>query len=231
MKKYKIDVKNRSDFASDPELKKIILQIQANCSKWSFKKYNQKLQSLIKIYPKETYLAIWAAAIYGDYGECLGLKAELIYKKKTCQILKDILNQKKLDPRLRFYARNEYYYHSGNYEKQYLLGPERLKEGYNGHFSAGVGASMYALELKNKNEITKSKKFARIALKHWKTFDNQDLLRNNRYFICIAYAVLNKTTDCKKLLKVIKQEDPFSKTIHKKYFDRIEKLCDVSLTF
>ena len=59
---------------------------------------------------------------------------------------------------------NEYYYHLGQYLKQYLLGRKHLKLGYNGNFSAGVGSSCLALELFKKGKISQAQEYAFTSL-------------------------------------------------------------------
>lgn len=99
-----------------------------------------------KRYPADPRVIYYYASTLADYGESLQPKERKRLKELGCKLLRGLLRRMRgMSRALGYSARNEYYYHSAQYDKQYHLGVERVLAGEkSGYYSQGVGAAWHA---------------------------------------------------------------------------------------
>lgn len=108
-----------------------------------------------------------------------------------------------VDPKLRKSIRNEYYWFSKQPYKQYLLGIESNKNGQNGYYSMGVGASRLALEYGRRHKKKLCLKWAKISEKAWlHFFKTEPNWFNSYYFYAVALGLQGRTAEMNKALKI-----------------------------
>jgi hypothetical protein len=114
-----------------------------------------------------------------------------------------LIKLRNVDPKLRKSIRNEYYWFSKQPYKQYLLGIESNKNGQNGYYSMGVGASRLALEYGRKQRKKLCLKWSKISEKAWLRFFKADPnWFNAYYFYAVALGLQGKTLEMNKALKM-----------------------------
>lgn len=127
------------------------------------------INQIFKDNPNNLYILSLYAGILGDYGQVFPGPEEDKYKKEAVSILKAAL--KKLNGKssnIKKRIRNEYYYHSRQFYKQYRLGVEITGGDSNiVDFSKAVGASEYSWELLCKKQYKRAKAYADISVYNW----------------------------------------------------------------
>jgi len=110
------------------------------------------------------------ASVLGDFAEFNDTTNSKSLKKKAAKLLYKLTRRlKNQDIKTVGYVRNEYYYHSGQFKKQYELGCELARRGATyPYYTQGVGASNYAYQLALKRQFVKARKWAKKAVQAWK---------------------------------------------------------------
>ncbi|MFC1522768.1 hypothetical protein ACFL6Y_10195 [Elusimicrobiota bacterium] len=109
------------------------------------------------------------ASILGDYAEELPPTRHKTCKQKACKLLRHLLlRHRGVDPQLIYRTKNEYYYHSGQFKKQYLLGTRNASA--RGRYSQGVGAAQYARILAEQKRMRSAFFWAQRAIRSWERF-------------------------------------------------------------
>jgi len=216
------------DLVLDPSLHPEIQRLQKMSTKIPLEKYLEHVRLLARKYPQELYLQTKYAAILGDWGQTLNSSRERKIKAKAAVLLSKLLKKLRNAPYpLKCYVRNEYYYHSGQPFKQYQLGVERLKKGSNGHFSAGVGASLYAYDLFLRGQIKKAYEYGHLSFHHWSTFEHPEKVGGP--FFALSLALSRSPTEARAAFKKTLKADPYGDTLHQHYYEkeerRLEALC------
>lgn len=139
----------------------------------------ERLVQLSNEYPDERFIGTTQAAVCGDYGQSLSAEEEKAYKADAVKKLEIYTKQEFEHPYgiERLIVFNEYYYHSGQFLKQYELGNEFLQNSDLGHANKGIGASEHALELYNKKKFKESKVYAKKSLEG---FEHPGYLKNQK---------------------------------------------------
>lgn len=96
------------------------------------------LAPLYRKYPDDFRVINFYASTLADYGECLPDKEKKL-KRRGCELLRGLLRRLRgKNKELGYSTRNEYYYHSAQYDKQYRLGLECVRTGEKrGYYSQG----------------------------------------------------------------------------------------------
>ncbi|MDD2805716.1 MAG: tetratricopeptide repeat protein [Elusimicrobiales bacterium] len=123
-------------------------------------------------YPRDFRVARTYAMVLGDYAEALGGARLKPLKRRSCALLAGLL--KKLSGvrwELNISTRNEYYYHTAQFDKQYRLGLEAAAGGHFwAHYSQGVGAANYAYDHASKGRARLARLWAERAVAAWEEF-------------------------------------------------------------
>ena len=176
------------------------IQLRRASSELSLKEFYETTKALSKKYPEEDTFKIYEAALLGDYGQTLSAEKEKEYKLQATKMIEPFFKKKwtnkyTFDRLLTF---NEYYYHSGNYLKQYFFGKEVLKTGGPGNFSIGVGGSMWAIEMANKGQCAEAKVFAAEAVQAFEVIKSEEELAHNPFYIG-ALALSDRCSEAQKI--------------------------------
>lgn len=225
MKKKKLKRLTLSDLLENGALAGEVRKLQKSGSKVSIDKYLQMVQKIARKYPQEAFLQVKYAAILGDWGQIFPSAKEKQIKRKAVAILaKYKRNVKKYSPALSYLILNEYFYHSGRYRDQYMLGLDRLKKGFDGHFSAGVGGAFYAYELFMKGQKKRAHRYASSARVHWLTFEKPE--NTGGIFFALALALSGYPKEAQSAFDKRVRRDIHSKTVHSKYYQIQQKKLD-----
>ena len=122
------------------------------------------------MYPDEDIISISRAGIYGDMGQTLSAIEEKEHKAQAVIWLEEFVKKDYKQPYShdRILALSQYYYHSGQYLKQYELGFEVVSKGkFGGEVLMAVGGSMHAIELDKQGVYPEAQKYAFEAKKNW----------------------------------------------------------------
>lgn len=168
------------------------------------KTFYEATAALAEKYPNEHVFKIYEAALLGDYGQTLSEKEEKTYKKKAVAKIEPYTRMKfqspiSFDALLTF---NEYYYHRGDYLKQYEFGKQTKRLGGPGNFSIGVGGVMWALELARAKKCMEAKTYAQEALDAWETIKSENELAHTPFYI----AAIALSGSCEKAQKVFDED-------------------------
>lgn len=107
-----------------------------------------------------------------------------------------------VDASLRKSIRNEYYWFSQQPYKQYLLGVECNKNGQNGYYSIGVGASKMALKYGRQKRKKLCFKWAKISEKAWiHFFKSNPNWFNAYYFYAVVLGLQGRNIEMNGALK------------------------------
>jgi hypothetical protein len=143
-------------------------------NKADYKKAVGVLAGVYKKYPADFKVANFYASTLADYAELLSGEKKKKLKKEGISILSNLLKRTRgISKGWIYRTRNEYYYQTKNYYKQYMLGVEMVTNGdKNGFYSQGVGAAWHALELVMKGNRNKkrSKVWAKKAINAWNNY-------------------------------------------------------------
>jgi hypothetical protein len=175
---------------------------------------------LYKKHPTNLWVIKTYGALLGDWGQMHPPHIEERFKTEAVKVLTYGLTKlRHQDPWLKMGIRNEYYYHSGQFKKQFDLGSKENQ------FSKAVGASMYAFELLKKGQKSRALKYANLSLLAYKKMGNNEHLRDCFYYQAFAIAKdpqiahENLTADLKGYKFYSEQ-----KVYFQKYLNRIESL-------
>ena len=113
----------------------------------------------------------------------------------------------KLPTALANYARNELFYHSGEFKKQALLGRAELKSGEQyAIYSIGVGAAFHAAELMRLGQPVRAARWASESLEAWEAYYKLPKTRDRfdtHTFKAVALAVLGREDEAEEELKIV----------------------------
>lgn len=130
------------------------------------------LTPLYKKYPRDFKIAKTYAMALGDYAETLDGPRGKALKARSRVLLRGLLRKLgNIRWEWNISARNEYYYHTGQFRKQYLLGREAAAGGHNwGYYGQGVGAANYAYQHAAAARVKPAAFWARRAVAAWEKF-------------------------------------------------------------
>lgn len=229
-KKWPSYRKERAAYTDQLPCAKNIQDVLKKSPNWDMKRYNHELTKILKSLPNDPFIITWQAAIYGDYGQCLGEKKERQFRTSASRRIRPLLKQLRSKPAfLQTLVRNEFFYHSYSYLKQYQLGIKTLQSGHNGHFSAGVGSAMHALHLAKEGKRTKAIEYGKKSLRHWLTYSNPT--EYGQIFYCLALAFNGQPEKAIEEFQKVLRKDKFHKTSHRKYYQSRTKDLEFVINF
>jgi len=162
------------------------------------------LTPLYRKYPRDFKVAKTYAMVLGDYAESLGGARGKALKARSRVILRGLLRKLgNIRWEWNIAARNEYYYHTGQFRKQYFLGREAAAGGHAwGHYGQGVGAANYAYAHAAAGRRGLAGMWARRAVKAWEDFFKYKADYYNAYVhYALALGILGRTGDMDSALK------------------------------
>lgn len=220
MKKRPKDLKG---FLSSDAIRKEALSLRKRTPKMHMADHLKAITRLARKYPEEIYLQTWQAAILGDWGQVTSAQGERKAKAEATRILRSLLQRPSArDQWARFYIRNELYYHSDQPRKQYLLGLEGLGLGYDLSFSAGVGASQYAVVMQLRGQKRRAKNYALEALKYWQRFP--DPVSRGGVFYAQALLLAGKSDVAMEVWQKVQAQDRYAHRQHRYYYQSRSRL-------
>jgi hypothetical protein len=130
------------------------------------------LTPVYKNYRRDFRVINFYASTLADYGECRPEKEKRKLKKRGCVLLRGLLRRLRGRSReLGYSTRNEYYYHSAQYDKQYRLGVECVRAGEKrGYYSQGVGAAWHAYGHARTGHSSLAEMWAKRAIRAWRNY-------------------------------------------------------------
>jgi hypothetical protein len=146
------------------------------------------LTPLYKKYPRDFKVAKSYAMVLGDYAETLDGARGKELKTRSRAMLRGLMRKLgNIRWEWNISARNEYYYHTGQFRKQYLLGLEAAAGGHNwGYYGQGVGAANYAYHHAAAGHVKPAAFWARRAVAAWEKFF---LFKADYYNAYVHYAL------------------------------------------
>lgn len=169
-----------------------------------YKKATGILAPAYKKYPRAWNVARTYAMVLGDYAEEVGGARQKALKKRSCALLAGLLIKTR-GVRWEYVisARNEYYYHSAQFEKQYALGLEAAVGGHRwAYYTQGVGAANYAYVHAEKGRARLAALWAARAVVAWEEFFKyKDDYYNAYVYYALALGILGRIKEMEDALK------------------------------
>lgn len=169
-----------------------------------YKKAMDVITPLYRKYPRDFKVVKTYAMVLGDYAEGLAGAARTKLKRKSIAILRKVTGKLgNVRWEWNISTRNEYYYHSGQFRKQYELGLESAAGGHNwGYYGQGVGAANYAYEHAAAGRRGYAALWARRAINSWENFFKFKADYYNAYVhYALAFGVLGRLKEMEAALK------------------------------
>jgi len=184
-------------------------QISAFYDAGDWKSTYREARALLAAYPWSVDAHVTEAALLGDFAETFTgpdrdrRKAAAVRKLRYWVRTPPVKLPRSIDYR----ARNELYYHVGDWKRQTLLGRYRCKHGEpQAAYSVGVGAAFYATELMRRGQALGAGRWATEALSAWDLYFSTRPARNRfdtLTFHAVALAVLGRFDEAEEELKVV----------------------------
>jgi len=162
------------------------------------------LTPLYRKYPRDFKVAKTYAMALGDYAEILGGARGKALKARSRAMLRGLLRKLgNVRWEWNIAARNEYYYHTGQFRKQYFLGREAAAGGHNwGYYGQGVGAANYAYAHAEGGRRGLAEMWARRAVEAWENFFKYKADYYNAYVhYALALGILGRPGEMEAALK------------------------------
>lgn len=202
MKKLTKKEKNFIKTVGNEEIALGLIEVYRHTRSFKYKEAYTLVSRLYKEHPENLWVIKSYAAQHGDYAQFSTPSIEKKRKAESVLILKKALYRLNgVDLWLRSAIRNEYYYHSGQFKKQYDLGASLSKRKNSPHYSKAVGASEYAWQLLNSGQLKRAQKYAKISVSNWEGLGNGQTKHNAFY-----YQALSISGKHEKALKLIDQD-------------------------
>jgi hypothetical protein len=160
-----------------------------------------------KLFPDDTIAAFTYFSILADYALSKKSKKFKLMHKTAVKGMKKLLGKtsgRGISQNYKKTMKNEYYYQTKQFKKQYELGINFTKRHKNkfAMYSAGVGAANYALELAKTNQMTRAKVWARKSIKAWEVYFEVDKKYYNPYVhLALAYGILGEEKKMERSLR------------------------------
>lgn len=161
----------------------------------------------LKMFPDDTIAAFNYYSIMADYALSSQSKAFKKMHKEAVLGMKKLLGKtsgRGISRNYKKVMKNEYYYQTKQYKKQYYLGVNFYKRSGNKHdmYSAGVGAANFALEFARKNNKRMADLWAKKAVDSWEVYFEINKKYYNPYVhYALALGLLGRKKEMMKSLK------------------------------
>lgn len=169
-----------------------------------YKKAASLLEPVYRRYPRDFKVVKTYAMVLGDYADCLDGQRQKMLKRRSCDMLRGLVKRlANVRWEWNISTRNEYYYHSGQFKKQYGVGVESAAGGHSwGDYGQGVGAANYAYEHAVAGRRGLASRWAVRAITAWeKFFKFKDDYYNAYVHYALALGIAARVTDMEAALK------------------------------
>lgn len=186
----------------------------------------------LSLFPDDTVAAYTHYSIMADYALSSTTPKFKKMHQEAIKQMKRLLGRTSGRGISKFFKRdmkNEYYYQTKQFKKQYELGQTYFKS-WNDKltlYSSGVGAANYALQLAKTNQKTKAKMWAKKAIEAWEIYFQADSNYYNPYVhYAMAWGILGNQ---KKMMDALKRASkqsgkPLSYREFKEVIEEIENI-------
>jgi hypothetical protein len=180
------------DLIKNHEARERYMMVQAVAGHLPYEHLYHNIQLLHEMYPDEDVISITHAGVYGDYGQTKTAQQEQRHKSKAVEWLQPFVKKVYKSPiaQDRILAFNQYYYHSGQYLKQYEYGKKIIElGGRGGEVLVGVGGAMQAQKLDQQKNLLKARVMALEARQAWEQLYDlsipqmQDAAYKNNFYL------------------------------------------------
>lgn len=186
--------------------KNILLQLRKIYKLVGKAQYSKALSLSLKLYNQYPY-SIEAkhtyATMLGDTADYVRSHESKKMKKQAINLLMELTKNLKGKPdSIKGAIRNEYYYHSGQFKKQFDLGVELVEKGDETfYFSQGVGAAWYSHDLLLRKQKKRSKDWSDKAIMAFDKYLKVEPHYYNSYVhLALAYALKGEFQRMEKCL-------------------------------
>ena len=197
---FAIDDEERVKSFKNKDAAKKFLELRKLMGTLNAQEQYERFKKLSEEYPDEIVPKVILGAQTGDLGQTKPQPEQRRMKAEAVRIIEPFTHMKFEDSigYARILVFNEYYYHSGQYRKQFEFGQEINRLGGRGDYSIGVGGSQYALELHRKGKKAEARKYAEKSRAAWERLDPPESLRKNSFYL----VVLVLTGDRQKAIQI-----------------------------
>ena len=175
---------NRND-----EYKKHREQVIRAVKKADYAKAYKLAKHAYKTFPDVPFSEVDFYTVAADYAAiCGGVKGKKLHTESVMGLRSVMRKLMRFEPYQRNILRNEYYFQTRQFKKQYELGIEEYKstKSYRAFYSSGVGAAWYANEMFKKGQVRRSQSWAQKSVEAWEQFFKH---RKNYYNPYVHYAL------------------------------------------
>jgi hypothetical protein len=172
-----------------------------------YKKATAHAKKGLKIFPDDTVASFTYYSIMADYALSNKSKKFQTMHKVALAGMKNLLSKtsgRGISKNFKKNMKNEYYYQTKQFKKQYELGMTYYKlTGEKHHlYSSGVGGANYALSLARQGEVKRAESWAEKSIIAWEIYFEYDKNYYNPYVhYALAWGVLGNR---KKMMKALK---------------------------
>lgn len=162
------------------------------------------LDPLYRKYPHDVRVVKFYASTLADYAFSLRPARRRALQARGRKLLAGLMPRLRwVDRTLAYSTRNEYYYHSQKYDKQYALGLEFVKAGTKkAYYSQGVGAAWQAYGHAKKGRRYLARLWAKRAVRGWENlFKVNDKYYNSYVHYALALGILGRAAEMEAALK------------------------------
>lgn len=159
----------------------------------------------LKLFPEQPLAELDYYTIMADYGAVMGgSEGRRLHKRGTKGLCRMIKKIRSFDEEDRSFVKNEVYFQTRQFKKQYELGISEYKKTKNLRcfYSSGVGAAWYANDMFKKRQIKRCQSWAQKSVDAWEKFWGYRKDYYNAYIhYALALGFLGRTSEMEKALK------------------------------
>lgn len=179
-----------------------------------YKKATEHAKRGLKFFPDDTVASFQYFSVMADYALSKETKKFKQMHKTAVLGMKKLLKKtsgRGISFNYKKIMKNEFYYQTKQYQKQFYLGVNSYKRKGNKHdmYSAGVGAANYALELAKKNNKKMAFLWAKKSVESWEVYFEMNLKYYNPYVhYALALGILGEK---KRMMDALKKSSKLCK--------------------
>lgn len=155
------------------EYKKHREQVTRAVKKADYAKAYKIAKHAYKTFPDVPFSEVDLYTVAADYAAiCGGVKGKRLHRESVIGLRSVMRKLMRFDQTQRNILRNEYYFQTRQFKKQYELGIEEYKttKSYRAFYSSGVGAAWYANEMFKKGQVKRCQSWAQKSVEAWEQF-------------------------------------------------------------
>ena len=202
-------------------------------SQANYKKALEHGKTGVKLYPNDVVVEFRSYVIQADFYLTGKSKNNSQLKKTVSKMAICLKRMKGLPVWAKNYMKNEYYFQTKQFKKQYELGINEYEKTNDKFelYSAGVGGAQYAPELAKRGQKTRAKTWAERSIKAWGIYFEVDKRYYNSYVqLALAYGILGER---KKMMRALGTSSKRSGkgSSYKEFQDVIDEVNSLGLLF